>query len=441
MFCEDMNRLLVICFFITTALACCIPIPPITKEKVTKKVNPFAHKKFVTTDFNYEPTLHSVLLYPQGIVQTQTLESSVAYLGQTAPLILEFDDLKSEKSVFSAKIIHCNLDWSISSLNEIEFINDLNLFEFDPPKSSYNTRLKYNHYRFKVPPVKASGNYLIKVFRKGQERDLILIRRFMVYDKKWEVKSNVISKGKDSATQMIQCIVNYRGTDLKNPQDVKVLIRQNQRWDNALLLHKFKGRDNANKVITFEGVVNQKTFKGANEFRRFDMSSFRFIGKRIYSTEMLETGNIVTLETDKPRNNAAYKRIIDFNGGYIVQDERGGDAAFAADYAKVKFSLKCDEIEDEVYVVGKFNNWKTSSYNEMVYNLETRQYEAVLVLKQGIYDYMYGHKAAAEATLNFNELEGSYAKTNNQYEVFVYYRPVNSRTDQLVGYTTFASGN
>ena len=386
-----MKKLLII-GFLATIFTHCIPIPPITKYKVKKVVDPYAHKKFVTRDFDYESTLRSVMLYPLGNITTQSLESPVIYLGQTAPLILEFDDLRATRSSFSAKIVHCNQDWTISSLNEIEFINDLNLFEFDPPKSSYNTRQKYFHYTFKVPPVKASGNYLIKVFRKGQERDLILIRRFMVYEKRWEVSPSVVKAGKNNLNQIVECKVHYGGEALKNSQNVKVLIRQNQRWDNALLLTKTSGHEQANKNLIYKTMLDTRVFQGGNEFRRFDMSSFRFIGQRIYSAEMLETGNVVTLEQDAPRKGSAYRVRRDFNGGYIVQDERGADAKFATDYAKVKFTLKCDELDENVYVVGKFNNWQMLPENEMVYNLETHQYEATLLLKQGIYDYMYGHK-------------------------------------------------
>ncbi|OJJ23212.1 hypothetical protein BKI52_02320 [marine bacterium AO1-C] len=434
-----MKKILIIC--LATIFTHCIPIPPITKDKVKKVVDPFAHKKFVTYDFNYEPTLKSVMLYPLGNITTQSLESPVIYLGQTAPLILEFDDLRAEKSSFSAKIVHCNQDWKISSLNEIEFINDLNLFEFDAPKASYNTRQKYFHYTFRVPPVKASGNYLLKVFRKGQERDLIMIKRFMVYEKKWEITPAVVTAGKDKPEQVIVCKVHYGGEELKNSKGVKVLIRQNQRWDNAVLINKSSGHEQANKNLLYKTILNAKTFRGGNEFRRFDMSSFRFIGQRIYSAETLETGNLVTLEVDRPRVSNTYTAKQDFNGGYIVQDERGGDAKFATDYAKVKFTLKCDELDDNVYVMGKFNNWKASPANEMIYNLETHQYEATLLLKQGIYDYMYGHKPEKGGVLFFQQIEGSHFKARNQYEVFVYYRPLNTRTDQLVGYTTFGSGD
>ncbi|WP_299460266.1 type IX secretion system plug protein domain-containing protein [uncultured Microscilla sp.] len=431
-----MNKLLIFGFIVST-LASCIPIPPIVvKDQVKKEVNPFAHKKFVTRDFNYESTLKTILLYPKGNTPTQALESSVMYLGQTAPLVLEFDDLSAKPSAFSAKLIHCNRDWTISSLNEIEFINDLNLFDFDAPKLSNNTHQKYYHYSFTIPPVKTSGNYLIKVFRKGQEKDLVLIRRFMVYEKKWEIKPSIIEK--PNGEHLVQCKIHYGGVELTNPENITVLIRQNQRWDNALLLQNGT-RDNKNKFISYR--MTTKAFEGSNEFRRFDMSSFQFIGKRIYSTETLETGNIVTLETDKLRPQATYKKIMDFNGGYIVYDERGGNPQLKADYAQVNFTLKCNELKDEVYVVGKFNNWQTTPKNRMNYNLETRQYEAVLLLKQGVYDYMYARKTEDGQIFYFDQLEGNHPKTNNQYEIFVYYRQSDSRNDQMVGYTTFGSGS
>jgi hypothetical protein len=432
-----MNRLIILGFIIST-LASCIPIPPITQNTTVKKeVNPFAHKKFVTQDFNYESSLKTVVLYPKGNTNTQTLESAVMYLGQTAPLVLEFDELASKPSAFSAKIIHCNHDWTISTLNEIEFINDLNLFDFDAPTVSNNTRQKYYHYSFTLPPVKASGNYLIKVFRKGQEKDLILIRRFMVYEKKWEIKPSIIEKA--NGEHIVKCKIHYGGVELKNSAGIRVLIRQNQRWDNASVLKQATTKDDKNKFVSYQ--MQTKTFEGSNEFRRFDMSSFQFIGKRIYSTETLETGNVVTLEIDKLRPRSPYKRVMDFNGGYIVYDERGGNPNVRADYAKVNFTLKCEELDDDVYVVGKFNNWQAQPQNLMNYNLETRQYEANLLLKQGVYDYMYARKTDDGKVFYFDKIEGSHAKTSNQYEIFVYYRHPNARNDQMVGYTTFGSGN
>ena len=51
-----------------------------------------------------------------------------------------------------------------------------------------------------------------------------------------------------------------------------------------------------------------------------------------------------------------------------------------------------------------------------------------MILKQGWYDYSY-------ETTNIPDLiERSYFETENIYEVFMYFKPMGARGDELVGY-------
>ncbi|MCR9084057.1 MAG: DUF5103 domain-containing protein, partial [Cyclobacteriaceae bacterium] len=55
-----------------------------------------------------------------------------------------------------------------------------------------------------------------------------------------------------------------------------------------------------------------------------------------------------------------------------------------------------------------------------------------LLLKQGWYDYQYAY--LRDQQFDSEEFEGSFFETENEYEVFVYFRALGSRYDQLVGY-------
>lgn len=55
------------------------------------------------------------------------------------------------------------------------------------------------------------------------------------------------------------------------------------------------------------------------------------------------------------------------------------------------------------------------------------------ILKQGWYDYQYGLKGAAG--WNMAAFEDNHFQTENEYEIFFYYRAMGSRYDELIGYT------
>jgi len=77
----------------------------------------------------------------------------------------------------------------------------------------------------------------------------------------------------------------------------------------------------------------------------------------------------------------------------------------------------------------------------MIYNFERKAYEKSLLLKQGAYNYQYLYRPVNSRMASSKLIEGSYWQTENEYEVYVYYRAVGERYDKLIGYkqikTTF----
>ena len=71
--------------------------------------------------------------------------------------------------------------------------------------------------------------------------------------------------------------------------------------------------------------------------------------------------------------------------------------------------------------------------NKMIYDPARGVYQGRQILKQGWYDYQYLVK---NDTIPPNYLEGDHFETENQYEIFVYFSPMNGRGQQLVGYTS-----
>ena len=105
-----------------------------------------------------------------------------------------------------------------------------------------------------------------------------------------------------------------------------------------------------------------------------------------------------------------------------------------SDYFDVKFQLNSPQKQaQDVYVIGAFNDWERNGENRMDYDPNTQMYFCDLLLKQGVYSYVYYLEG------NPNYFEGSYYQTENVYDILVYYRPLGAFTERVIGYSSFSS--
>ena len=82
-----------------------------------------------------------------------------------------------------------------------------------------------------------------------------------------------------------------------------------------------------------------------------------------------------------------------------------------------------------------FNN-VLDEKSKMGYNFETKQYEKAVLLKQGSYNYQYLFVPTGSSVGQTGPIEGNYYQTQNEYSIYVYYRPMGARYDRLIGVTT-----
>ncbi|MDX2304217.1 MAG: DUF5103 domain-containing protein [Microscillaceae bacterium] len=429
-------RILCLCF-----LPACLPLPSSNSglENTSLPV-------FKTEDLNYSPSVKTVLFYPEASRQEQSgiLKPPVIFLNQSNPLVLEFDDLDEEIYDYRAKIIHCNFDWTESLLNDIEFINAFNDFQIRDRQLSFSQRVPFVHYRFVVPKLKISGNYVIKIYRSTDENDLVLSRRFVVYENQVSIQPQVRFSNKPSErdkNQQIEFTINYSNYPLSNPRDeVKVLIRQNYRWDNALRDLVPTSIREFEKVLEYNHFNLENNFKGLNEFRRFDIKSIRFLGFQVANLDVTDSLVRADLYQDQPRAEKPYIRQNDSNGGFYIYQYETGQGTLEAEYVKVTFSIKSEEPRTRpVYVLGKFNGWIAGEDNRMRYQESKEIYSAEMWVKQGDYDYVYAELDEEKNIWDFSYFEGAFQETENDYDVLVYYRPIGARSDLVIGYKDFNS--
>lgn len=392
-------------------------------------------KKMLFKDATYEEEIRTVQLYPEGNTNAAVLEPAVARLGSNN-LVLEFDDLVQNPEDYKAKILHCNEDWTKSRLSNIDFLYDYNEFNINNDFFSVNTKVRYIHYRFRLPQVKLPGNYLLVVYRGNNESDIIITKRFMVYSNQVNIKLTSTLNGLTSSNrlnQQLDFVINHENYEIINPlETVSVTLRQNERWDNAITdLKPSFIRDYANE-LEYRFFNFENNFLAGNEYRFFDMRSLRNPGAGVQSVDWNTYPISVKVMADQPQLYQAYTHRRDINGDYYIVNVDAGDGDTNSDYVNTTFTLVNERpLPGEIYVVGKMNNWDLKPQNRMTYNSKQKSYTADLILKQGFYNYKYYLK---NDTLNYNYLEGNHFQAENTYEIFVYHRPLNMRADLLVGY-------
>lgn len=383
----------------------------------------------------YEPEIKSVQLYSEKREIRSHLLPSVTQINQN-DLVLEFDDLRNDFNSYYVRIIHCQYDWAASSLRDLDFMADYNEFNVNDYAFSSNTQIPYVHYRFNLPKVKLPGNYLLVVYRNGNKSDIILSHRFMVYDGRTSLKQDNRTSGAltlRSTNQQLNFTVDYRGVEIINPfGSVHVVIRQNQRWDNARFNIKPSFvREDVNQ-IEYRLFDSDKFFTAGNEFRFVDFRSINFPGQNTDWVDKASVPYHLWVQPDASRINEVYSQYPDINGQYYIENRENGNDETASNYVDVTFTLKTQELEKaNVYLVGAFNQWIKNQESRMQYSPATGTYQNTQLLKQGWYNYQYQVEGNQ---LSPNYFEGSHFETENFYEVFFYYRPFQPNADLLIGY-------
>ncbi|MCB9080206.1 MAG: DUF5103 domain-containing protein [Lewinellaceae bacterium] len=397
------------------------------------------------SDRVYLPNIMSVTLSVAG---TPLAYPVVPLNGGNFPLILEFDDLDGDTKNYTYSIIQCDMDWQPSQLVQMEYIDGFGEENIRDFQFSFKTTVAYTHYTLAIPNNSMrwtkSGNYVLIVYEDEQDRIPAITRRFMVVDQRVEVNAEQVRPSQVSKMrthQEIDFIVNHERMPLRSPmQEVKAVVLQNGRWDNAItgITPQFSRINTL--VFDFQDKI---VFPAGKEFRQLDLRSLRTPAGQVQEVYTSRDGNEVMLYKDRARDGDNYLEYRDINGNFVLgtQDQNN---QLAADYAQVLFTLYAPTpyFDENVYLVGKFTDWRLEEYYKMVYNPSVNGYVLKTPLKQGFYNYAYavtpstkGNKPAP-GVLQLSQIEGDSFETENDYLILIYYRPFGGRYDQIIGYHT-----
>jgi len=385
-------------------------------------------------DYVYRSTIKTVLWHVTG----EPLSDPLIELHNSKTLTLRFDDLDADIKDYSYTVTLCDADWTPADLPQLEYIKGFTRGHVDRYAFSGKSQMPYTHYTLEFPnaemQVARSGNYLLKIFTGNDPAEMVLTRRFYVLDTKVEVEATVrrpaLAKFYNTH-QEIDFAIDHEDLVINNPfQEIQVAIVQNNRWDHAITDLKPRFVRNALIQYDYQGKV---VFPGGKEFRYFDIRSVRYAKAGV---EQVERNGAVQawLQADETRSFMQYIYFKDYNGKFWIEVEDEHRPHLDAEYAQVHFHLPMAApfVGGQLHVLGAFTGWDTRPDNRLRYDFDTRAYQGSLLLKQGYYTYQYMQAEKGASPFSTAEVEGDSYETENNYAIYVYFRPVGQRYDQLI---------
>ncbi len=401
-------------------------------------------------DYPYENkifnnSIKTVQLYREG----WKMSYPIIKLKSDERLVLDFDLLGDLSETYYYAFIHCDKDWNKSNIFPSDYTDGFYENPIEDYKTSFNTTFHYIHYSLIFPNEKVkltlSGNYIIVVYPIGEPDNPAFMRRFIVTEDvaRTTIEAHRPRMTKDlDASQQIDFTINFSGIKINDPyNDVYSFIIQNGRWNNAKknLKPDFYG----NNELKYSSLSDRNVFQGGNEYRYFDIKSIRYQSEYVRKIDYLISSYHVYLTPSENREFKPYFYWQDFNGKYYIAIQEEKNPETDADYVYVYFTLpSAYKLEGgKMYVSGALADWSFGPENLMSYNDDKKEYECVMLLKQGWYNYEYVFKKDGDESGIATKFEGSHYETENDYTVIAYYRNPRERYDRVIGTQTINTLN
>lgn len=392
----------------------------------------------------YKPYIKTLQLFQYGNQQGLPIYT----LNSGDQLELGFDDIEGSLKNYYYTYVLCDYNWQPVNLNPFDYIKGFTQNRISTYRYSSIAFTRYTHYQAILPDRNAavptrSGNYLLKVFLDGDISKLIFTKRMYVLEQKATISAEVVQPFTPqlfTTHQKIRFSASIKDINsFSAAQQVKAVILQNNRWDNAL-------KDIAPTFVrgtTLEyNSENLGIFEGGKEWRWLDLRSFRLQSDRVAKANYNKNSTDIFLKPDADRRAQRYVYFPDYNGMYNIRTYETINPLWQGDYATVYFSYippnGLPYPKQELYLQGAFTGYGLTDQWKMIYNEEKQLYETNAFLKQGYYNYNYVVKDL-EMDGKTTAMEGNYWETENSYTILIYYKSFTDRSDQLIGVSQFNS--
>ena len=403
-------------------------------------------------------TFLSIPVYAQEVYQTnvqnrliKSLQVKVAGEMISTPCIelnggdfieINFDALNANPTRYAYSIIHCDADWKKSILSPIEYLNGFQGMVIEDFANSMGTTTLYTNYHLQLPnediQFKVSGNYAIRVYDEDIPDKTVFTACFSIVESMIDISASVTGNTTIDtyrSHQQVDFTINHKNFPINYPlTDLKLWVYQNNRRDNSVTdLQPMSILDNQLVYANNTNLI----FNAGNEYRRMEFLSNRYNGMHVENISFHNPYYHVDLMTDHIRSNQTYLYDQDQNGRFFIRCSDCNDSDTESDYNIVHFSLISEHLFDgNLYLLSDIYHNVLDEKSRMGYNIESGRYEKSELLKQGNYNYMYLFVPNGEKKGLTAQTEGDYFETENEYSIYIYYRPMGEQYDRLIGITT-----
>ncbi len=388
----------------------------------------------------FAPDIFTLQAYLAG----DELQDPVIRMGSDGQVQIRFDQQSHNLQYYSYSVELCNADWTPSTLLPIEYLEGFNDNPIEESNMSFNTTFDYINYSIMLPnedvKLLLSGNYVVKIYETDTKK-IVATACFSIDENLLGITGKVTGStlsGVNTKYQQLNFEVDCSEHAIIDPkQELKILVRQNGRKDNQvfgiaptyILPTSLVYEDNRNLI-----------FEGGNEFYQIDFSHIRNFLGRIERISYHSPYYHVETMAPNLKQQTDYEYNMDVNGRFKVH---GQDiwSSNEIDYSIVHFVYPSEDpwLDGSVYVAGYFNYNLLDERNKMKYNFEEKQYELSVVLKNGGYNYQYLFLPAGYTQASTVKPSGSHWQTENDYKIYIYYRPYAGEHDRLIGVQTINS--
>jgi len=364
-------------------------------------------------------------------------------------LYISFDEMSHDVHFYTYTVHHMKADWTDeSNILSGEYLRGFTTQDITDYEHSINTNREYTHYRFAFPnsdmTLTLSGNYRITIYEDGDRDKQVAQVDFCVVEPMVKLDGGVRSNTDiefNGRYQQLDIDVNTTNINVKDPNEIRVMVTQNNRMDNAVwLTHPTYLSQNHMKYRQLRDLI----FEGGNEYRHFDAFSRFYAGTGI-DRVFYEMGDYQVILFQDEIAKGEYVHHFDANGAYLVNAEHTIDSDVEAEYMWVHWTIPVERpwLDGSLYVGGELFGNEMSLRNRMQYDPEVKCYWLTALVKQGGYDYQYWFVPKTPITNDKSQItnkitttqrvDGSYWQTENEYAVYVYWHPFGSRYDRLIG--------
>lgn len=390
----------------------------------------------------FNPAFHSLQVSPSA----NWMAPPVINLDSPEQIVIEFDEIAEDRRYMRYRLIHCNADWQPSGITESEYLDGFNIGDITDFDFSQATTVHYVHYRLTLPNEQTrpllSGNYLVQIYDEQDPDTVLLQARFMLNENTSAISTALTSRTDvdyNMKHQQLSIEIDTEHSNVRDPfNDLRVIITQNNRQDNAVTLQQ-PLRIHGHKA-TYEH-QKQLIFAAGNEYRRFEIINTQYPTMGVDEISYAEPYYHFRLRTDQKRADQPYAYDQTQHGRYFIREYNSSRPDIEADYVVTHFLLDMPQVTDaDIYIDGDFTNRHFNAESRMTYDSSTGTYHRAMLLKQGAYNYQYLIVPKNSTTGYTAPIEGDNYQTVNEYLILIYHRPPMARYDRLIGASLIYSG-